>query len=133
MYVFYSLYSSEQTVDWLNFVGQKPTGFRASEMLGDSVAAVSGRASHHQLVSRDHAYLRQQQQPQQQVAPNSSAFSPRTCSLQAPRADSAQFGDVIGFCAAGLRASSVPTQQSFVPLLQLLLYLSASKHTQAFT
>jgi len=132
MYVFCSLYSSEQTDDWLNFVGQKSTGFRASEMLGDSVAAVSGRASHHQLVSRDHAYLRQQQQ-QQQVAPNSSAFSPRTCSLQAPRADSAQFGDVIGFCAAGLRASSVPTHQSFVPLLQLLLYLSASKHTQAFT
>ena len=84
--------------------------FRASEMLADSAA----RHHLHQPLLQDQAYAQRHQHQQHQqhrlvtLARNSS-FSPAgTCSQQpAPASSSAQFNDVIGFCAAGSSSSSI--------------------------
>jgi len=83
---------------------QKTASFRPSEMLADSAAR---HHPHHQLLPQGQTYLRQQNQQQRSITlPRNSSFSPGTCSQQ-PAASSAQFNDVIGFCAAGLCSSSI--------------------------
>jgi len=79
------------------------TSFRASEMLADSAA----RHHLHQALPQDQAYAERPQQQQHRLVTlsRSSSFSPGPCTQQQPAApsSSAQFSDVIGFCApAGL-------------------------------
>jgi len=88
-------------------VQQRPAGFRPSEMVADS-SAVSRHHPHQLLAPPDQSYLRQQHQ-MSLASPRNSSFSPGTCTQQPAvvAAASTQFNDVIGFCAAGLRTSSL--------------------------
>ena len=105
---------------------QRPASFRPSEMLADSAA----RHHLHQPLPHDQAYLQRQHQQQRLITlPRNSSFSPGTCSQQ-PAASSAQFNDVIGFCAAGLCSSSISLVASMIVNIRKLNPIHTADATQ---